>query len=293
MTGRSAVICAWAVTILACGCSGPVDTYVSWLGDPSPAVRKTAYDSLLVMKDDPETVKKVIRVLKKNNRPAVLAALRLLAAMGDTVAAGPVARKFERSEGEIRAQALMTLGRIGGPTAERTVVSALEDTSSSTRQIAVNALGGMMSLETLDHVKRMLRDPSPGVRAAAVHVFGLYSGIFGAGVRAADLSAAVQDSADVVRWSVVRALRREWADDGVAKNLLIQMLQEPSEAIRNDVILSLAGKRCLVAIPLLKAHYVSAGPRERATISRAIKAMTGEVFPAGGKAKKQSPITRK
>lgn len=295
MAGRAAVMCAGAVLalILAYGCSGPVDTYVSWLGDVNPAVRKAASDSLFAMREDPQTVRKVIRVLKSKKRPAVLAALRLLAAIGDTAASGPVAKKFEKSDGAVRMEALMTLGRLGGPTAENAVVKALGDTSAAVRQIAVNALGGMMSLESLDHVKRMRHDPSPGVRAAAVHALGQYSDVFGAGVRAVDFTTAIQDSADVVRWSAVRALRREWRDDGIAQNLLIHMLEEPSEAIRRDVILILAAKRCRMAIPLFKARYASAGPQERATISRALKALTGEDFPPSGKTKKPSPPLRK
>jgi len=295
MAGRAAVMCVGVILglILANGCSGPVDTYVSWLGDPNPAVRKTAYDSLLVMKDDPETVPKVIRVLKSRKKPAVLAALRLLGAIGDTAASGPVAKKYEKSDGAVRMEALMTLGRLGGPKAERAVVKALDDTSGSIRQIAVNALGGIISLESLAHMKRMRRDPSPGVRAAAIHAMGQYNDVFGAGVRAADFADAIQDSADVVRWSAVRVLRREWRDDGVAQHLLIDMLDEPSEAIRKEVILILAAKRCRTAIPLIKARYASAGRQERATISRALKALTGQDYPPSGNTTKKSSTMRK
>ncbi len=121
----------------------------------------------------------------------------------------------------------------------------------------------------------------------------MYNSVPGAGVRAVDFAVAIQDSADVVRWTAVKALRKEWPDDMFAEDILMRTLSEPSEVIRREVIASLAGKKCSAAVPRFKALYDSASHEEKLTISRAIKALTGEIFPPMGKMKKPSPPTRK
>lgn len=266
------------ILILA-GCSRSTDSYVSQLGSMNPLLRQVAEDSLLARKGDPKTVRKVARLLNSRKKASTLAAVHLLGEMRDTTAVEPLAREIRNPDYTIRLSVVISLGKIGGPSAAAAVVRAFDDTSKAVRQEAVNALGEIRSRAELSQVERMLRDPAAGVRASAYHALSRYKDVPGAGVKAADFTAAARDSFDVVRYVAVQALGWGWPDSTVAADLLIGALDDRTVMVRLEAIRSLEMIRCTAAVPRFKKIRKSVTIEEQQAISRAIKTITGEVYP--------------
>lgn len=276
---RTLIRGAVLVLILA-GCSRSTDSYIRQLESGSDASRLVAMNEIIARKGDPQTVRKVIRLLDSGKENLILTAIQLLGEMRDSTAVEPLVRMSGNTGYTVRLSAVTSLGKIGGASAVTAVVRALEDTSKAVRAAAVTALGEMHPLAELPLVFRFLRDDrNTSVRAAAVQALYRYGDVPGAGVKASDFAAAARDSFDLVRYVAVQALGKGWPDSAVAAELLMEALEDRTPSVRLEAIRSLEKVRCVTAFTRLKEIHDFVTPEEQKAIHQAIKTLTGEEYP--------------
>ena len=278
----------WAAVALiiaaVIGCSGISDEeLIKDLKSDTPSVRLAAMRRLTTKKKDPERIRKIINLLDHDDELMRFLAVQLLGTgnMTDSMSVKPLAGMLDSPKTFMREHVAYSLGNIGHDSAIPPLVSALDDSISSVRYAAVRSLGYMHSTKVLSYVYPMFRDPVDSVRVAAIQALYNYRSLQGADIRAADFAVPVSDENDRVRYVAVQALGGTYPDSVVAVDILIQALDDDNKYVRLEAIKSLQKHRAERAVPLLKQMYDTATIEEEASISEAIKAITGKDYPTG------------
>ena len=126
------------------GCFNSTDDYIKDLSSDNPITRRLAGTKLMGRRNDPETVKKVIGLLDRDDERLVFIATQLLGSMADTSAVRPLGKMLDNENHNIREAAAWSLGTIGtsaNETAFPYLKKALADSASGVRHAALKSLG--------------------------------------------------------------------------------------------------------------------------------------------------------
>ena len=271
------------ILVLAAGCAKSSDELIKDLYSENSQIRLTAASRLMGRRDDQETIKKIIALLDEDNERVKFIAIQITASLADTSAIVPLSRMLDNPDPDIRANACWSLGSIGHVSALPYIVKGLRDPKPKVRHHAVTALGFIHDPRAVKHLYPMFRDDVDSVRVAAIQSLYNFRKVKGAGVKAEDLTITLSDRSDRVRYVGVQALGGGFPDTTTAGELLIEALQDKNRDVRIETIRSLGKIRYKKAVPHLKQMYNRASVDEESEISRAVKEITREDFPASDK----------
>jgi len=130
--------CAIVAGIGEAGATGSVDELISFLTDPSPAVRETALRGLVAM-PAPDTTQTVVSKLRRARPPVKSALLRVLAARGGPESEAAIRDALADRSAEVRVTALELSGQIGDFSAEPTLLEAARTGSEIVKPAALRA----------------------------------------------------------------------------------------------------------------------------------------------------------
>lgn len=130
--------CAVVAGIGEAGARGSVDELISFVTDPSPAVRETAVRGLVSM-PAPETTQMVVNRLRRARPPVKSALLRVLAARGGPESETAIRNALADRSAEVRVTALELSGQIGDFSAEPTLLEAAQTGSEIVKPTALRA----------------------------------------------------------------------------------------------------------------------------------------------------------
>lgn len=115
----------------------------------------------------PEVVDELVEAFPRMSRASRIAAIDLIAHVGDRSSSPFLSRQLDDLDRDIRARAASALGRIGDTTAVSRLLPALQDAEWPVRAMAAKALGELGGLEACDGLAASLRDREWWVRANA------------------------------------------------------------------------------------------------------------------------------
>ena len=148
---------------------------------------------------------------------------------------------------QVRGNAALALGLIGDARAARPLVAAQQDTNPDVRRAAVTALGGLKDPNNLELFVKMLNDPEPKIRLAAI---GGISQIGGATAAFESLrQAALHDEDRLVRESATGMLGS--SKDPRAVDALLAALQDSYINVRINAARGLGRLRSTEAVDAL------------------------------------------
>jgi HEAT repeat protein len=139
-----------------------VDPLTEVLNDSNPALAREARDALL----------KILPVALKESRLEVrLKAAKLFQDLPDPVAVEPLIGALRDKDGNVRRRAAIALGKIGQP-AGQPLIRLLHDPDPEIRSEAAEQLGKIRHLEALEPLLTILRDPDRNVQWWAAWALG-------------------------------------------------------------------------------------------------------------------------
>ena len=279
MLRKTTLAAVLIASVLIC-CSRSDDDWIRDLDSDRPRTRRLAFSRLVMHGNNPETVGKLIGLLKSDNDRLVFIVTQILGSIADTSAVHPLGSIIEHPDPSIRERAAESLGLIGHKSAAPYLIEALEDSVPGVRRTAVKMLGRLNHAPATKYIVKMLKDDLDSVRVEAVQALYMYRESKEAGVMAADFKETLYDYSERVRYVTVQALGYGYPDSTAACYMLIGALKDRSKYVRVEAILSLEKIRCARAIPHFKKMHDLATYQEQIAISEAIKNMTGEDFPA-------------
>jgi HEAT repeat protein len=142
-----------------------VERLVTMLGDPAPAARFSARDSLVRMGSP--AAEALGRTLPRLSGTTLPVALEVAAAVAEPHLLEPGLELASHQDAEVRTRAVTLLGALGGEGAVTALEQALGDPESDVRAAAATALADLAHWPAAASVARMLEDPAWDCRRAA------------------------------------------------------------------------------------------------------------------------------
>ena len=205
--------------------------------------------------------------------------------------AAALASALTDQDDEVRAQAAFALGQIRSEAAVGPLTQALGDKEAEVRQQAVFALGQIRARSAVDGLVAALKDPNEEVRQQAAFALGQVRDAKAVSA----LGAALADSAGEVRQQAVFALGQIRAAEAVAP--LTRALKDANEEVRQQAAFALGQIRSADAVPGLvdALKDSSAEVRQQAAFAlgqlrdeRAAEALTAALKDAQAEVRRQA-----
>jgi HEAT repeat protein len=154
--------------MVAMGASA-IGPFMAMLKEPKSAARRRAEDALKEIGSP--AVEALIEALKDNNRDVRWTAVNTLGQIGDRRAVEPLTAVLQDEDSNMRWNAIRALGNLnddyGNKVLSTTLVADLAGNDLTARQVAVEELGRLRSVEAVEALTQVLKDKKSDIRKAA------------------------------------------------------------------------------------------------------------------------------
>ena len=134
----------------------------------------------------------------------------------------------------IQKGATKILVEIGDPTISAEILGLLKNNSSMVRTVAIDVLGGIKDLWSMEYIREFVNDPEPNVRAAAARALGNFEDKLSIDL----LFSLLTDNEASVKIAVIEALSK-FNDARVCDALQQVILQDNNQKVKDTAIYSL------------------------------------------------------